>query len=103
MKKVLKHNSIQCLMCNTILVSKYRHNYVSCQCDNQAFCDGGIDYMRYGAVDMTLIKDLSVYQEMTDDEYEAYKHELKIQRNKQQNNAIDRFLMYTANLPIDKG
>lgn len=40
--KVLTKNSVKCLMCNTILESKYRHNYVQCSCPNQTFTDGGL-------------------------------------------------------------
>ena len=40
--KVLTKNSVRCLVCNTILESKYIHNYVQCSCPNQTFTDGGL-------------------------------------------------------------
>ena len=68
--KVLTKNSIKCLVCNTILESKYRHNYVQCSCPNQTACDGGLEYQRTLAVDLNLIEDLCEYQVMTQEEYD---------------------------------
>lgn len=48
-------NKIKCLECNTELESKYRHDFQSCDCPNQAFTDGGNDYMRFGAKDITKV------------------------------------------------
>ena len=67
--KVLTKNSVRCLVCNTILESKYRHNYVQCSCPNQTFTDGGLYYQRGGGKDLNLIEDLCEYQEMTQEEY----------------------------------
>ena len=39
---------MQCPMCLTILQSRHRHDFVSCDCKNQAFVDGGSDYLRVG-------------------------------------------------------
>lgn len=44
---------IRCLKCNTILESKYRHDFQECECGN--FVDGGNDYMRIGG-DASLIQ-----------------------------------------------
>jgi hypothetical protein len=49
---------IQCLACGEILVSRSRHDFVMCKCDNQAFVDGGDEYMRAGAKDLSFIKAL---------------------------------------------
>ena len=62
--KVLTKNSVKCLMCNTILESKYRHNYVKCHCPNETACDGGLEYQRTLAVDLDLIEILSEYKEV---------------------------------------
>ena len=67
--KVLSKNSVKCLLCNTILESKYRHNYVQCSCPNQTFTDGGLDYQRGGGKDLNLIEDLCEYQVMTQEDY----------------------------------
>ena len=69
--KVLTKNSVKCLICNTILESKYRHNYVQCSCPNQTFTDGGLDYQRGGGKDLNLIEDLCEYKEYTKLEYES--------------------------------
>ena len=68
--KVLTKNSVKCLVCNTILESKYRHNYVQCSCPNQTFTDGGLDYQRGGGKDLNLIEDLCEYQVMTQEDYD---------------------------------
>lgn len=41
-------NKAQCKICNDIIESKYRHNFVSCKC-GEIFVDGGKDYLRRGA------------------------------------------------------
>ncbi len=42
--KILK-NAIQCKLCQSIIISKHRHDFVSCECG--AVCvDGGHDYLR---------------------------------------------------------
>ena len=68
--KLLTKNSVKCLVCNTILESKYRHNYVQCSCPNQTFNDGGLDYQRVGGKDLNLIEDLCEYRTLTQEEYD---------------------------------
>ena len=62
--KVLTKNSVKCLMCNTILESKHRHDFQMCGCSNNAFVDGGLSCIRIGARDLDLIEDLSEYEEV---------------------------------------
>jgi len=76
--KVLTRNAVKCLVCNTVLESKYRHHFSGCNCDNQAFCDRGLSYIRVGGKDLDLIENLCEYVEMTDDEYATYQEGLKI-------------------------
>lgn len=76
--KVLTRNAVKCLVCNTVLESKHRHHFSECNCDNQAFCDGGMSYIRCGAKDLDLIENLCEYVEMTDIEYTSYQEGLKI-------------------------
>lgn len=45
---------IKCLLCGDIIESKYRHNLVSCKCEN-CHIDGGNDYCRYGGKDFSKI------------------------------------------------
>lgn len=63
--KVLTRNAIKCLVCNTVLESKHRHNFVECGCENQTFVDGGLSYTRLGAINLDLVEDLCEYVEMT--------------------------------------
>ena len=74
---VLTRNAIKCLQCCTVLESKYQHDYQSCKCSNQAFVDGGLSYVRVGAVDLDLIEDLSEYVTYDKVEFEAKQKALK--------------------------
>ena len=78
--KVLTKNSVRCLVCNTILESKYRHNYVQCSCPNQTFTDGGLYYQRVGGKDLNLIEDLCEYQVMTQEDYDKLIEQTKAKR-----------------------
>jgi len=64
----LVYNAVKCLECNETIVSRTRHDYVLCGCPNQAMVDGGLDYMRYGAMDMNKIEPIAVY---ADDDFEV--------------------------------
>lgn len=55
-------NSLKCLLCNDIIESKHRHDFVSCSCGN-VFVDGGKDYFRRGYKDFSKVEDLSIYDE----------------------------------------
>ena len=68
--KVLTLNSVRCLVCNEVLVSKSQHNYVQCNCENQTMTDGGNLYQRCGGKDLDKIENLSKYVIMTEQEYE---------------------------------
>ena len=43
--KLLVKNAIRCKRCGDVIVSKYRHNFVTCSC-GACSADGGIDYLR---------------------------------------------------------
>ena len=68
--KVLTLNSVRCLVCNEVLVSKSQHHYVQCNCENQTMTDGGNLYQRCGGKDLDKIENLSRYVYMTEQEYE---------------------------------
>lgn len=55
---VLTLNSAKCLVCGDILVSRYRHDFVSCRCGNLAV-DGGLDYERRVVQDPGRVVELS--------------------------------------------
>ena len=65
--KQIVYNSVKCLECNKVLVSRHRHDYVTCGCPNDAMADGGNDYGRYGAMCMDKIKTNYIY---ADDDFE---------------------------------
>ena len=54
-----------CKKCGDVLISRHRHDYVMCTCDNKTMLDGGTDYQRYGGVDLSLV-DLSGTIYLTD-------------------------------------
>lgn len=55
MKQIIK-NKVTCLACNITLTSEHRHDYKTCDCPNHTMIDGGLDYVRYGGVNMDLVK-----------------------------------------------
>lgn len=61
MEERLIQNSVICLACGEKLVSNHRHDFVSCKCENETFCDGGVDYQRFGGKDLSLIKTDNIY------------------------------------------
>ena len=68
--KVLTLNSVRCLVCNEVLISKSQHHYVQCNCDNQTMTDGGNLYQRFGGKDLDKVENLSKYIIMTEQEHE---------------------------------
>ena len=87
---VLTRNAVKCLVCNTVLESKHRHNYVQCPCPNEVATDGGLVYQRILAKDLDLIENLCEYVEMTDDEYATYQEGLKIKATLSLQSRIDK-------------
>jgi len=53
-----KLNRAKCAKCGDIIISKFRHDYVSCSC-GEIFIDGGNDYCHCGAKDF---KNFLVYK-----------------------------------------
>lgn len=76
--KVLTKNSVKCLICNTTLESKHRHDFVMCPCPNQTFTDGGLSYNRVGGKDLSLIDNLCEYRTLTQEAYDKEQVELKV-------------------------
>jgi hypothetical protein len=50
-----KMEGIKCLECGEVLVSLDRHDYQSCKCENSASIDGGRDYIKRGAKDLSKV------------------------------------------------
>ena len=68
--KVLTLNSVRCLVCNEVLVSKSQHHFVMCNCPNETATDGGNVYQRYMGKDLDKVENLSKYIIMTEQEYQ---------------------------------
>ena len=68
--KVLTLNSVRCLVCNEVLVSKSQHHFVMCSCLNETATDGGNSYQRFMGRDLDKVENLSKYIVMTEQEYE---------------------------------
>lgn len=69
MRHLIIRNSAMCLQCGKELESKHRHDFVACGCPNQLFVDGGKDYTRRGAVNLSMYKETSIFKELNDDDY----------------------------------
>lgn len=51
-------NAAQCLVCGTVLRSRSRHDFHMCGCSNMLHVDGGEDYIKRGAVDLSKVLEL---------------------------------------------
>jgi hypothetical protein len=51
----LQH-AVHCLECDSVIYSVHRHDYRGCGCPNEAVVDGGRDYFRFGAADMSRVR-----------------------------------------------
>lgn len=92
-RKVLTLNSVSCLECNEVLVSKSQHHYVQCQCRNQTMTDGGNLYQRCGGKDLDKVENLSKYIYMTEQEYQDMLEKKRIEDEEILQKKIDAGLM----------
>ena len=96
--KVLTKNSVKCLVCNTILESKHRYDFVMCPCPNQTSNDGGLSYNRVSGKDLSLIESLCEYRTLTQESYNKEQAELKaIQLAKNEQGVKDGLLVKIGN------
>lgn len=93
LRKVLTLNSVKCLECGEVLVSKSQHHYVQCQCSNQTACDGGLAYQRVLAKDLDKVENLSKYVIMTEQEYQDMLERKRIEDERILQEKIDAGLM----------
>ena len=63
MKRIIE-NSAKCLKCGDKIVSKHRHDYVTCSCGNISV-DGGLDYCRRSFKEMDTWIDTSIWEDDT--------------------------------------
>lgn len=92
-RKVLTLNSVKCLECNEVLVSKSQHHYVQCQCPNETATDGGNTYQRYMGCDLDKVENLSKYVYMTEQEYQDMLEKKRIEDEEILQKKIDAGLM----------
>lgn len=59
------HNSVICLECGEKLISRHRHDFQSCSCENKTYVDGGLGfgYIRYGGKDLDKIQQFLISSE----------------------------------------
>lgn len=63
MKRIIE-NSAKCLKCGDKIVSKHRHDYITCSCGNVSV-DGGLDYCRRSFKEMDTWIDTSIWEDDT--------------------------------------
>ena len=63
MEKQLIYNSVKCLNCGEVLISHHRHDYKTCSCENKTMVDGGLEYLRFGGKDFSLIETNCLYDD----------------------------------------
>ena len=91
--KVLTLNSVRCMCCDEVLVSKSQHHFVMCSCPNETATDGGNSYQRYMGKDLDKIENLSKYIIMTEQEYEDMLEKKRIKDEEILQQKIDAGLM----------
>ena len=101
LRKVLTLNSVRCLECGEVLVSKSQHHFASCSCKNQCFTDGGLTYNRTGAVDLDKVENLCEYIYMTEQEYEDMLERKRIKDEEILQQKIDAGLMINVGNDIN--
>lgn len=58
----ITRNAARCTVCNTVLESKHRHDFVACPCGN--YVDGGLAYLRRGG-NYEQMEELSTFETET--------------------------------------
>ena len=92
-RKILTLNSVKCLECNEVLVSKSQHHFVMCSCPNETATDGGNAYQRYMGRDLNKVENLSKYIYMTEQEYQDMLEKKRIEDEEILQKKIDAGLM----------
>lgn len=62
---MIEINAAKCLKCDTVLVSRFRHDFQTCACGDLSV-DGGVDYLKRGFKDASEILELSIVREEVD-------------------------------------
>lgn len=69
--KQIVYNSIVCLKCLNILISRFNGDKKKCSCNNEVTIDGGLSFMRYSSKDSRLFKQFTVF---ADDDFELVRN-----------------------------
>lgn len=93
LRKVLTLNSVKCLECGEVLVSKSQHHYVQCSCPNETATDGGLSYQRWMGRDLDKVENLSKHVIMTEQEYQDMLERKRIEDERILQEKIDAGLM----------
>ena len=101
LRKVLTHNSVKCLECNEVLVSKSQHHFVMCSCPNETATDGGNVYQRFMGRDLDKVENLSKYIIMTEQEYQDMLERKRIKDEEILQQKIDAGLMVNVGNDIN--
>ena len=64
-------NRAKCLLCGNIVISRHRHDFVTCECGNVSV-DGGLQYLRRLYVDNDSFKELSMFSDLPFEEIRNY-------------------------------
>jgi hypothetical protein len=59
---IIFRNVAKCRLCGDIIESRHRHDFVRCKC-GEIFVDGGLEYLRAGALDFNNFINLSETKE----------------------------------------
>jgi len=76
-RRRIVRNAAKCLVCEETIESRHRNDFVSCSCwktdellppgkHTHIFVDGGLEYLRFGACDMSKFNPLFEYGELAD-------------------------------------
>lgn len=62
-EQIEKHATVtgmHCLDCDQVIFSLNRHHFHGCKCENEMFVDGGKDYLRAGAIDLSRTRQVQI-------------------------------------------
>jgi hypothetical protein len=67
----ISRNVAECTLCGSIIESKHIHDFVTCSCGNLSV-DGGRDYIKRSAKDMTQVNELSENFRLSETDIKEY-------------------------------
>jgi hypothetical protein len=68
---IITRNMARCKLCNDMIISNHRHDYVGCSC-GEITVDGGVTYMKRSAISFVNFEDLSESRKFTKEEFLEY-------------------------------